>query len=440
MKRKPFTMYILLVALTLLVSACGSGNNESAGSGSPASAPAVSPSESAPAGETPAAPTERKKVRVMSWWDFTTSEPLKQLKAKFEELNPDLELEYMQIGTGYADKVLTMIAGGGDLPEVMMLAMDKVPVFADKGAILELDSYIKEENKSGLYPVVSEALSFNGKTYAVPRDITSKVMYLNKKMFDDAGVAYPEDTWTWDDFRSIAAQLTKDGQWGFYFPKYGDGYTHWLMQNNGGYATNDGQSLLGKPESIEALKFLHDMIHVDKSVPTESQAQQFGNADTAPFIAGKVAMVAGGLSYSTTFATNNVEYVVRPLPQGKTKLSTSFVNAWVIPKGVKDPDLSWRALEFFSGKDAQQIALDTGMGLPATQDVDTGTFLTAHPDNRVFLEALGYSVPFPTPIYGADFNAEVTKQFDLMWLGDKTVEEAVAEVEKVAPNLLSGKK
>jgi ABC-type glycerol-3-phosphate transport system substrate-binding protein len=45
------------------------------------------------------AKSNRTKVQVISWWDFTSSEPLKRLKAKFEELNPDLELEYLQVGS-----------------------------------------------------------------------------------------------------------------------------------------------------------------------------------------------------------------------------------------------------------------------------------------------------------------------------------------------------
>ncbi|GGD77304.1 ABC transporter substrate-binding protein [Paenibacillus nasutitermitis] len=440
MKRKSVNMMLLMLALLLVVAGCSSNNKnnttDTGAKNTPSKNANSTPNE--PANETP---KEKTKVQIMSWWDFTTSEPLIQLKAKFEELNPDLELEYLQIGTGYADKVLTMIAGGGDLPDVMMLAMDKLPIFADKNAIQPLDKYITPQYKDSLYPVVSEALAYKGQTYAVARDITSKVMYLNKKMFDDAGVAYPEADWTWDEFRSIASKLSKDGQqWGFYFPKFTDGYTSWLMQNGGGYATNDGASLLGKAESIEALKFLQEMVTKDKSVPTESQAQQFGTADTAPFIAGKVAMITGGLSSSTAFKTNNVEYLVRPLPQGKVKLSTSFVNSWVIPKGAKDVDLSWRVLEFLSSKEAQQIALDTAMGLPAAKDVDTAAFLSTHEDNKYFIEALDYSVPFPTPLYGADFALEVTKQFDLMWLGEASVEDAVAKVEKAAPNLLAGKK
>lgn len=430
---------LVAVMLMFLISVIGC----SGGSGADAKNPASAPSGTAGGSGAPAtgAPKTKQKVQVMSWWDFTTSEPLKQLKAKFEEMNPDLELEYMQIGTGYADKVLAMIAGGGDLPDVMMLAMDKVPVFADKGAILSLEKYVTKEYTSGLYPVVSDALTFNGKPYAVARDITSKVMFLNKKMFDDAQVPYPKADWTMDDFRSAAKQLTKkDATWGFYFPKNADGFAHFLYAMGGGLVTQDGKSLLGKKESGDALQFLQDMVVKDQSIMSETQAQQFGKTDQAVFIAGKAGMIAGGLSYVSAFQQAKVEYLVRPLPKKDKPSSTSFVNSWVIPKGAKNPDLSWRVLQFLSSKEAQQIALDTAMGLPASKSVDTAAFLKQHPDNRYFIESLGYSLPFPTPVYGADFNAEVQKQFDLMWLGQKPVAESVAAVEKAAPNVLAGKK
>ncbi|WP_127579554.1 extracellular solute-binding protein [Paenibacillus koleovorans] len=431
----PLVLMTLIVALVISITGCGSsGDSKDSGAATPSAGTTSSSPTATP-------PKEKKKVQVMSWWDFTTSEPLKQLKAKFEQMNQDLELEYMQIGTGYADKVLAMVAGGGDLPDVMMLAMDKVPVFADKGAILSLEKYVTKDYTSNLYPVVSDALTFNGKPYAVARDITSKVMFLNKKMFDDAKVPYPDANWTLDDFRNISKQLTKkDSTWGFYFPKNADGFTHFLVATGGGLVTQDGKSLIGKKETGDALQLLQDMAVKDGSIPSETQAQQFGKTDQAVFIAGKAAMIAGGLSYTTAFQQAKVEYLVRPLPRKDKQTSTSFVNSWVIPKGAKNPDLSWRVMQFMSSKEAQQIALDTGMGLPATKSVDTAAFLKQHPDNKYFIESLGYSVPFPTPVYGADFNNEVQKQFDLMWLGQKSVADSVAAVEKTAANVLSGKK
>lgn len=392
--------------------------------------------------------TARTKVQVISWWDFTNSRPLIDLKAKFDELNPDLELEYIRIGTKYADKMLVMIAGGADLPDVMMIAMDKVPIFAEKGAIMKLDRYIESDYKAEmakLYPVVVDALTVKGSYYAMPRDITSKVMFFNKHLFAEAGVAIPGPDWTWADFGALAKKMTRDAdkdgvidQWGFYFPKYNDGWTDWLMQNEGGLVTKEGQSLLGKAESIEALKFLQSLCN-DKVVPTETQAQQYGKAHIAPFMAGKVAMTAGGLSASVDLINNGVEYEVRPLPKGKNRINTAFVNAWAIPAGAKRPDLSWRVLKFFSSKEAQEIALNTNMGLPARKDVDVSAFVKARADNKHFIDSLAESKPFPTPLRGVDFFKLVEKEFDMMWLGERSVDDAVRAVEKKAADVLAGK-
>ena len=58
------------------------------------------------------------------------------------------------------------------------------------------------------------------------------------------------------------------------------------------------------------------------------------------------------------------EYTVLPMPyvDGVSKTS-SFVNTWVIPKTAKNPELSWRVVEFLSGKEGQQIALDMNLSL-----------------------------------------------------------------------------
>ncbi len=391
-----------------------------------------------------AAPVEKTVVQVLSWWDFTTSVPLQELKAGFEAENPDLELEFIQVGEGYADKVLTMIAGGGDLPDVMMLAMDKVPFFADRGAIMNLDDYITDDYKNELYPFVLDALTYDGSVYAVARDVTPKVMFLNTDLFEAAGLDIPDEDWTWADFKALASQLTvKDDsgqatQWGYYFPKYADGFAHWIMQNDATLVSDDGQtSTLDSAEAIEAIYFLRDMILVDGSIPTETQAQQFGTSGNAPFLANKVAMITGGLSTTVSLDDAGINYTVLPLPQGKLNLNTAFVNAWTIPTGAKNPDLSWRVMEYFSTK-GQQIVLDTGMGLPASSGVDTSAFVEANDFNKYFIDSMETAVPFPSPLYGADYWTLIKTEFDLMWLGDVSVEDAVNSVVEQGNVILSG--
>jgi multiple sugar transport system substrate-binding protein len=62
--------------------------------------------------------------------------------------------------------------------------------------IIEAAGYDLED----YWPGLLESAKFEGSVYGFPRDIEVNVIYYNKDMFDAAGVAYPSDDWTWDDF------------------------------------------------------------------------------------------------------------------------------------------------------------------------------------------------------------------------------------------------
>ena len=52
------------------------------------------------------------------------------------------------------------------------------------------------------------AYEIDGKTYGVPYRQDSWVLYYNKDLFDKAKVAYPDGSWTWDDYAKAAKDLT----------------------------------------------------------------------------------------------------------------------------------------------------------------------------------------------------------------------------------------
>ena len=57
--------------------------------------------------------------------------------------------------------------------------------------------------------------------YGLPSDAQGFIFAYNKKMFDDAGVKYPTDDWTWDDVVSAAKEITKPGNtWGVLAPTF----------------------------------------------------------------------------------------------------------------------------------------------------------------------------------------------------------------------------
>ncbi len=421
------TVLILALVMVFSLAACG---------GKPASAPEGTSKQDA---ASPGVQT----LKVYTWWDITKVEHLNKMKEDFEAANPDIKLEFITIPSKYADTMVTKLAGG-EIPDVMMLAMDQIPRYALSGMLLPLDDMASQDYKDSLYPVVKDALTVQGTMYAAARDVTPKVMYLNTKMFAEAGIEIPADNWTLEEFTDIAKKLTKgtgaESQWGYYWKNYTD-QTYALMASFGGklYSDDGKSSVLSTDEkTMEALKYMYDLYNTYKVCPSAAQASQFGDSEFSPFMANKVAMQIGALSTASTFDANGTEYTVLPMPSvdGVSRTS-SFVNSWVIPKAAKNPDLSWRVVEFLSGKQGQQIALDMNYGLPASKEVDTTAFEAKTPYNKYFVQALEAAVPFPVNLNGAGFQTMFQKECEALWAGAVAPEDFAKNVDAQAKQILS---
>lgn len=441
MKKLTKRVLTLVLAMVMLLSlaACGAGS-EPAATNAPETvkndAPAQTPAE-------PAKSADPVTLKVYTWWDVTKFEHLQKMQADFEAANPDIKLEFVTIPSKYADTMVTKLASG-EIPDVMMLAMDQVPRYALNNMLLPLDDLASQEYKDALYPVVKNALTVNGTMYAAARDITPKVMYLNTKMFADAGVALPDDTWTMDEFTEIAKQLTKgsgaDAQWGYYWKNFTDQTFAMIAAFGGKMYSEDGKSsVLSTDENTKrAIQYMYDLCNTYKVCPTAAQAAQFGDNEFSSFMAGKVAMQVGALSTASQFDAAGVEYTALPMPyvDGVSQTS-SFVNTWVIPKTAKNPELSWRVVEFLSGKEGQQIALDMNYGLPASTQVDTAAFEAKTAFNKYFVQALETAVPYPTNLNGSEFQNMFQKECESLWAGLITPDEFVTLVDEQAAAILS---
>ena len=233
-----------------------------------------------PAARPPAAPALRSPtdaepvtLTVYTWWDITKYAHLQKMKEDFEAENPDIKLEFVTVPSKYADTMVTKLAGG-EIPDVMMLAMDQIPRYALSDILLPLDDLASQEYKDALYPVVKNALTVNGTLYAAARDVTPKVMFLNTKMFEEANIPIPEDDWTMEEFTEIAKQLTKgsgaDAQWGYYWKNYADQTFAMIAAFGGNMYSADGKSSVFTTDekTQEAVQFMYDLTNTWKVCPT----------------------------------------------------------------------------------------------------------------------------------------------------------------------------
>jgi len=358
--------------------------------------------------------TKNATVNVYSWWD-PAHDGLTGLKAGFEKKYEDynVTLNFVKISS-YYQTMLTKLAGaklaGGSSEQidVMMLASDKIPLFASNGTILPLDEFVTEEYLNDLYPSVRQGLYYEDKVYAVARDVTTKCMMLNVDLFNKYKITIPGDDWTVEDFKNICLQFAAqpDNVWGYSFDSNPDPVYIWFYLFGGKFFDPvKNESLLNTPGSIAGVKFLYDLIEKD-GVMSLSETTEHGGF-SASFSGGYAAMISGGLSQVNTVENAGANFVVRPLPIGTSgeKTSHTFLNCWTIPECTSNSAWAWKVLEYFSGPEGQAIACGAGMGLPGSSTADIQSWIAQKPYRKYFVDALSYpgTVPYPTDTFGPNW-------------------------------------
>ena len=136
--------------------------------------------------------------------------------------------------------------------------------------------------------------------YFLPKDYSTLAVYYNKLIFDEAGVAYPEPDWTWDDLLATSQALTQDtngdGQtdiWGIQLPaNWTTGFEYWVAAAGGSLISEDGQSYVGFMDSdatIRAVQFYADLYNEYQVAAPPADFSAFGGGNSE-FDNGQAAM------------------------------------------------------------------------------------------------------------------------------------------------------
>jgi multiple sugar transport system substrate-binding protein len=341
--------------------------------------------------------------------------PHQDIIARFEEENPDILVQLEAVaGRDYYTRLLTQIAAG-DAPDIMQIGDDAVPMFVDKGAFLPLDGFITGDyplDMSIYLPGVVEPGQWEGQQWLLPKDFTPLGVYYNKSIFDEYGVAYPEDGWTWDDFLATAQELTKDTDgdgetdlWGAQLTaNWTTGFEYWVAAAGGSLISEDGSQFVGymdSAETIAAVQFFSDLYNVHKVAPPPADFSLWAGGN-AEFDNGQAAMrlfgrwVQGGLKDNP-----NVDLGVVGVPAGQVRANTLFWGGFGVFSGTKHPEAAWRFLSFYVGEQGSQVWKD--WAIPPVASVAEEAGLTADPLEGVWISELDYLAPRAyvfTPYWG----------------------------------------
>lgn len=396
-------------------------------------------------------------VNVYSWWDPTHTGILglqKGFEQKYADYN--VKLNFVKI-SDYYPTMLTKLAanklagGKGEKIDVMMLATDQVPNFAENEVIMPLTSLASEEYKKDLYPAVLEGLKYNEDLYAVARDVTTKCMILNTDVFAKYGIELPKENWTLEDFKKVCLEFVSkrgnDKVWGYSFDLNADPLYVWYYMFGGGYYdAKTNESLIDAEGSIAGVQFLYDLM-AKKGIMTVSETSEYGKFSDA-FIKGNAAMISGGLSQVDTVTKGGSNIKVIPLPKDVNGKNTShvFINGWTIPSCTSNEAWSWKVLEYFSGAEGQAIACNAGMGLPGSQTADIENWIKEKEFRQYYVDALGYDEThtYPKHKFGSIWQTNFIKLMaDQIWDVSGLTPTQIADICKnidktLTQNLKSG--
>lgn len=144
-------------------------------------------------------------LRILWWGGQTRHDRTNQVIDMFSEQHGvTVDPEFTGWG-GYWDR-LSVLAAAGDLPDVYQMVIERLPAFHRDGLLRNLDE-VDTIDKSVLSPGMQEAGTIDGEFVGVVLGQNAYALAYNPELFDEAGVSYPDETWTWDDFVSAAVTI-----------------------------------------------------------------------------------------------------------------------------------------------------------------------------------------------------------------------------------------
>ncbi|WP_313556808.1 ABC transporter substrate-binding protein [Miniimonas arenae] len=192
MKRTILNGVAGFAALTLVLTACSGGSSDG-GSGATGGS-----GDSAAAGE--------PITITLAGWSLDTTPEFQVLADAFHEANPDITVELKEYdATEYDTQMIADLAAGTAPDMYVQKNLKNFFTYQDGDQLLDVSDVAEglSDDVNGV-----DAYEVDGKTYAIPYRQDAWYLYYDKDLFDAVGVAYPDGTWTWDDYAAAAEELT----------------------------------------------------------------------------------------------------------------------------------------------------------------------------------------------------------------------------------------
>jgi multiple sugar transport system substrate-binding protein len=354
----------------LKLSATGVAGVVLAGCGQKATEAPVEEPVAAPPTEPPAAPTE---VDFLAWGDNADIPAWEKFQTLFKERNPNFTINVTTVadpGNNFYPKLQTSIAGGTP-PDISSFQGWEWQTYSDKDLLAPIDDLVKRDGFDFMYPAgyqgIEDSTARKGARYLIPLQLGTMVMFYIKKPFDDAGIPYPTDDWTYEEFFEIAKKLTNTS---------GD-VKMFGLQANGNWFRDIGwirgtgkqefdslidpkKSMFNQPEIVDIVqKIAYDFFYGEQIAPTPADLSGGANS----FETGNCAMKYEGAWWfprmnSPELRAENKQHdfdvVLMPKMADENRPHRGWAEGIALLKG-DNVDNAWKFASFMASEEGDKI-------------------------------------------------------------------------------------
>ncbi len=399
MKKKRLASLAMAAVMAGSLAACG-GSSETGTTGHPGGGGGTTAAEAADSGEE--APGEGQTVLKWAMWDKDLTAYYEPLVSAYEEANPDIKIELVDLGSSdYQTVLATQLTGSGaDFDVVSVKDVPGYVTLVNKGVLEPLDSYIEKDSIDlAGYKGLADEVKIGDAIYELPFKSDFWVLFYNKDVFNAAGVEYATDDMTFAESDALAQKLTntEPGQ-----EVYGSHYHTWRSTVqlfgtiDGEHSVLDGSYDFLKPYYETILSEQENGVCQDYATLKTSNLHYSG-----AFAQGNVGMMNMGTWFVSTLLDKvasgeyadcaNWGMVKYPHPDGVEAGATAAqITSLAIPTSSPNKDTAWDFMKFVCGEEGAEILASTG-NFPALMTdgvVNTIASTQGFPQDETSKEAL----------------------------------------------------
>lgn len=361
---------------------------------------------------------------------------------QFEKENPGIQVE-IQSTSSWSEqrtKLMTAIAAGGG-PDVFTQDFTSFPTYAAKGIMENLDPYLAEDPTIDLSmffdPLAKGCQVIEGRTYGLPIMAVLMVLFYNKDLFQQAGIAAPPETM--EGFRSTGMRLKNlgDGIWGFAsFSKVKIAAHEWMcdyLYPAGGTLMNEDytETRFNNAIGVEALQMAVDNVLKYKfQAPLGTEApdlwarRKAGMCTFWPYLVG----------YTEKYGPN-INYGCTGVPIGKARRRITggeFIVLGMLATSEYKEE-AWKLISFIQRDDIHFDLHKRRNHIPSKKALLETDYYKTHPAWGIYLAQLPTLRLFPAEFPQFLDTAQIlTEELENAYMGVKTPKQALDDAaEKV---------